>query len=40
MWSLVQADLWLPHCLRQVRYSYGVFISQDLPGQVTAGLYG
>lgn len=29
-----KAELWLPHCLRQVRYSYGVFISQDLPAQV------
>ena len=29
-----EADRWLPHCLRQVRASYGVFISLDLPGQV------
>ena len=29
-----EADKWLPHCLRQVRASYGVFISLDLPGQV------
>ena len=29
-----KADMWLPHCLRQVRASYGVFISLDLPGQV------
>jgi len=29
-----QADQWLPHCLRQVRASYNVFISLDLPSQV------
>ena len=29
-----EADQWLPHCLRQVRASYNVFISLDLPGQV------
>jgi len=29
-----KADQWLPHCLRQVRASYNVFISLDLPGQV------
>jgi len=29
-----KADMWLPHCLRQVRSSYAVFISLDLPGQV------
>ena len=27
-------EKWLPQCLRQVRASYGVFISLDLPGQV------
>ena len=25
--------LWLPHCLRNVRASYKVFIELDLPGQ-------
>jgi len=29
-----KADMWLPHCLRQVRASYSVFIGLDLPGQV------
>ena len=29
-----KADMWLPHCLRQVRATYSVLISQDLPGQV------
>lgn len=29
-----RADQWLPHCLRQVRASYAVFIGLDLPGQV------
>jgi len=29
-----RSDQWLPHCLRQVRASYGVFIGLDLPGQV------
>jgi len=27
------ANQWLPHCLRQVRASYNVFIGLDLPGQ-------
>lgn len=29
-----RSDQWLPHCLRQVRASYSVFIGLDLPGQV------
>jgi len=29
-----KADMWLPFCLRQVRSTYSVLISQDLPGQV------
>jgi len=29
-----KANMWLPHCLRQVRSAYAVFIGQDLPGQV------
>ena len=29
-----RAEQWLPHCLRQVRATYAVLISLDLPGQV------
>jgi len=29
-----KANMWLPHCLRQVRATYATLISQDLPGQV------
>jgi len=30
----VQANMWLPHCLRQVRSAYSLLMNQDLPGQV------
>ena len=34
VWRVSGSDQWLPHCLRQVRASYSVFIGLDLPGQV------
>lgn len=29
-----KANMWLPHCLRHVRSTYSILISQDLPSQV------